>query len=258
MSNIFQISVRENQEIAENHFILTAEPSEKITEPLPGQFFMVSAGNGWDPLLKRPFSLHRWLGGNFQLMYRVVGKATGILKQKNPGDILDIIGPLGNGFPHPKNSAIRPILIAGGIGFAPIYALAESLSSFNPLLFHGARTADELLCNGLQSSLCGTPRISTDDGSSGLKGTVVDLLEDFLALKTHEPRLTLLYACGSKPMLRSLSSLMQRHGLQGYIAMEEAMACGFGTCLGCVVNTTGGYKRVCREGPVFPAAEIIF
>ena len=258
MSKIFKISVRENREITENHYILTAIPSEDIEEPLPGQFFMVSAGQGMDPLLKRPFSLHRWLGGNFQLMYRVVGKATAILKDKSPGEMLDVIGPLGNGFPVKENGEKMPLLVAGGIGVAPIFALAESLSRFKPEFFYGARTEGEILCAEELKSLGINPVISTDDGTSGEKGMVVDLLNNFLSLNSRPTDSYRLYACGPKPMLRSLSLIAEKHKIGGFMALEESMACGIGACLGCVVNTTSGYKRVCMEGPVFHLEDIIW
>ena len=137
LSNIFRISVSENRKVIENHYILTAHPFENITEPLPGQFFMVSSGSGMDPLLKRPFSLHRWLGEDFQLMYRVVGRGTSLLKEKKTGEILEVVGPLGNGFPLPEKREKIPVFVAGGIGVAPIFALAESLSVTNRFFFMG-------------------------------------------------------------------------------------------------------------------------
>ena len=258
MSKIFEISVRENRKITENHYILTATPSEDIGEPLPGQFFMVSAGQGMDPLLKRPFSLHRWLGGDFQLMYRVVGKATAILKDKGPGEVLDVIGPLGNGFQVSENGEKLPLLVAGGIGVAPIFALAESLSRFKPEFFYGARTGGEVLCAEELKSLGINPVISTDDGTSGEEGTVIDLLNIFLSSNARPHDLYHIYACGPKPMLRSLSLLADEYNIGGSMALEESMACGIGTCLGCVVNTTNGFKRVCKEGPVFPMADILW
>jgi len=258
LSKIFKITVSENKKITENHYILTVIPSEDIMEPLPGQFFMVSAGQGMDPLLKRPFSLHRWLGGNFQMMYRVVGKATAILKDKSPGEMLDVIGPLGNGFQVAGNGEKMPILVAGGIGVAPIFALAESLSRLKPEFFYGARTGGEILCAEELKSLGINTVISTDDGTSGEKGSVVDQLNNFLSLNSRSADSYRLYACGPKPMLRSLSLLAKKYKIGGLMALEESMACGIGSCLGCVVNTTSGYKRVCKEGPVFPLEDIIW
>ena len=134
MNRLFQASVIENKKLIENHCLLTLHPVEKIKKPKPGIFFMVAVDNGLDPLLRRPISIHRWLDGDFQLLYRVVGKGTSILSRKKPGDILEILGPLGNGFPLNINSK-NIILVAGGLGIAPIFALAELLRKRNPALF---------------------------------------------------------------------------------------------------------------------------
>lgn len=224
---------------------------------------MLSVDSGPDPLLKRPFSVHRRLGCDFQILYRVVGKGTGILSKRRPGDLLDVVGPLGNEFPVTKTHD-KIILIAGGVGIAPIFALAEKFKKEDPLLFYGARTKEETLCIDELRSLGIKPIISTDDGSSGEKGNIVNVLRNFLASDSagtiHGSSLHLthycLYACGPVPMLKALCSLAIKYSLKGYIALEQNMACGLGTCLGCVVNTIDGYKRVCKEGPVFRIEEI--
>lgn len=259
MSKLFKITVKENRQIAENHFILTSHPFKKITKPKPGQFFMLSVGSGIDPLLKRPFSLYRWLEGDFQILYRVVGKTTSILKSRKPGDILEIIGPLGRGFPVIKKTQKKKIiLVAGGIGIAPIFALAETIKKRSSILFYGAKTKNEVLCIEELKSIGIDPIVSTDDGSLGQKGVITDLLDEFLTRPSSLPPHHCLYACGPKPMLRSLSFLVKKYKIEGYIALEENMACGFGACLGCVVKTGEGNKRVCKEGPVFSTEEIVW
>jgi dihydroorotate dehydrogenase electron transfer subunit len=256
LSKLFKISIRENRKIAENHYILTAQPHETITRPAPGQFFMISVGSGMDPLLRRPFSIHRWLDGNFQIMYRVVGRGTGMLRNKMTGDILDVLGPLGNGFPPPGRNGKRPVLIAGGIGAAPILALAEEMKDPVPLCVVGARTAADLMCLDELRALGIDSEVSTDDGSAGVKGSVIDLLNNFIVSHPISTDTHQFYACGPRPMLRSLSQLALKHGIGGYMALEEVMACGIGTCQGCVVNTVNGYRRVCKEGPVFFMGEV--
>ncbi|HDH51048.1 MAG TPA: dihydroorotate dehydrogenase electron transfer subunit [Nitrospirae bacterium] len=225
---------------------------------------MLSVDSGLDPLLKRPFSLHRWLGGDFQLLYETVGKATNILKYKAPGNVLEMIGPLGNGFPAgPSKTGI--LLVAGGLGIAPVFALAESVSSRRPLLFLGAKSRKEVLCIEKLRSLGIRPTVTTDDGSLGKKGLITDILIDFLSRQSSTclpvgkvVNRYRVYACGPKPMLREMSRITKKFRLKGYLALEENMACGVGACLSCVVNTTDGLKRVCKEGPVFPAEEIIW
>jgi dihydroorotate dehydrogenase electron transfer subunit len=296
LSKIFQTSVRENKYLSQNHYLITLRPSGKITKPRPGQFFMLSADSGLDPLLKRPFSFHRQRGRDFQLLYRTAGKATNILKRKKTGDIINVMGPLGNGFPVFKNNVI---IIAGGIGIAPLVALAESIIQqsqipprpwsphhggqasappeagkppltkggwdFKPVFFIGAKTKKELLCVNELKSIGIKPIISTDDGTSGQKGFITDVLKEFLTrhLPTGQagsPGVTrhCLYACGPKPMLKEISLTAKKYNIKGYMALEENMACGIGACLSCVVNTKHGFKRVCKEGPVFPIEEIVW
>lgn len=218
---------------------------------------MLSTAHSLDPLLKRPFSIHRLCGNDLQILYRVVGKGTDLLSKNKKGEILDVIGPLGNSFPSARKQD-KTILIAGGLGIAPIFALAEKMKNKNPVLFYGARSKKELLfiddlkCLGIE------PVISTDDGSSGKKGNIVNALSRHLTRHPSSVTHSCFYACGPKPMLKALSVLAKRAGLKGYVALEQSMACGIGTCLGCVVNTKNGFKRVCKEGPVFPIEEIIW
>ncbi|MBI5050963.1 MAG: dihydroorotate dehydrogenase electron transfer subunit [Nitrospirae bacterium] len=219
---------------------------------------MLSVDRCLDPLLKRPFSLFRKSGSDFQILYRVAGRGTAILKDKKAGDIIKVLGPLGNGFPKLK-SKISPILVAGGLGVAPLFSLAERLADKNPIFFLGARNKKELLCTAELKSIGIKSVIATDDGSAGEKGTVVSLLNKFLTsccLRLISS--CLVYACGPRPMLSELSSLAKKFKINAYAAFEENMACGIGACLGCAVKTVNGYKRVCKEGPVFSLDEIIW
>ena len=228
---------------------------------MPGNFFMVSVYDGLDPLLKRPISIHRRLGTDFQLLYRIAGKGTKILSKKKPGDSLEVLGPLGNGFPL-KKSPHKTILVAGGIGIAPIFALAESLISLKleekPLLFYGAKTKSELLRIDKLNSLGIKPIIATDDGTLGKMGNIINVLKKYFTHNSSLITQCTLYACGPEPMLKALSAFAVKNNIKGHIAIEQNMACGVGTCLGCVVNTTKGYKRVGKEGPVFPIEDIVW
>lgn len=257
MSKLFKAVVKANEKLTENHFLITLHPLEKINTPRPGQFFMLSVDNGLDPLLKRPFSVHRWLGTDFQLLYRIVGKATAMLKDKNPGSPLDVMGPLGNGFPKPEAKTTK-VIIAGGLGIAPLFALAETIKDKNLHVFIGARTKQEVLCIDRLKSIGITPLISTDDGSIGAKGLVLEQVTQFLSQNTSGTPDICLYSCGPQPMLKALTELVSRFTVKGYLALEENMACGLGACLSCVVNTRDGLKRVCADGPVFSAGEIVW
>lgn len=235
---------------------------------------MLSVDKGIAPLLKRPFSMYRVFGKDFQILYRVVGKATAILKDKKVGDTIEVMGPLGNGFPKLKPKT-TPIFVAGGLGVAPLFSLAELIiqqsqipprpplskgrwGDFKPLFFLGAKNKKELLCVNELKTIGVNPIIATDDGSVGEKGTVVDILNNFLTSHFSLPTSQLIFACGPKPMLRELSFLSKKLKIDAYGAFEENMACGIGACLGCVIKTVNGYKRVCKEGPVFPLGEIVW
>jgi dihydroorotate dehydrogenase electron transfer subunit len=257
LSKAFKASVVDNIKLIDDHFLITLHPEGKITKPKPGNFFMVAVDTGLDPLLKRPFSVHRWINGDFQLLYRVVGKGTGILSEKKPGNLLDILGPLGKGFPEPAKGR-QVILVAGGLGIAPIFALAERIKKIHPLLFYGAKSKKEVLLIKQLRSLGLDPVISTDDGSLGNKGNTVNALKRYLTRHSSPVTRYVLYACGPELMLKSLSDLALKYDVKSYVALEQNMACGIGTCLGCVVRTRKGHKRVCKEGPVFPVEEIIW
>lgn len=257
MSRLFKANVIENKPLIKNHLLLTLQPTEKIKKPKPGQFFMVSIDDDHDPLLKRPFSIHRWSEGNIRILYRIAGRGTAILARKKPGEAMEVLGPLGNGFRFKKTDD-KVLLIAGGLGIAPIYALAESIAGKKPLMFYGSRTKNELFGLEELNSIGINPTISTDDGTMGKKGNIVSVMKTFFK---QNPSLTTqysIYACGPEPMLKSLSLFALKNNIKGYIALEENMACGLGACLGCTVDTVKGYKRVCKEGPVFPIDEIIW
>jgi dihydroorotate dehydrogenase electron transfer subunit len=257
LSRLFTASVAENRKLIKDHYLLTLSPSEKIKKPKPGTFFMLSTDEGRDPLLKRPISIHRFKDGHLQFLFRVVGKGTEILCRKKPGDSIELLGPLGNGFSVRKSKA-QTILVAGGLGIAPIFGLAESVAKRSPLLFLGARTKSEVLCLDKLESLGITPVVATDDGSLGREGNVVDELKRYLSRQANKDKDYEVYACGPEPMLKALADFTLKKNIPGQAAFEKNMACGVGTCLGCVINTVKGYKRVCKEGPVFPLEDILW
>lgn len=217
---------------------------------------MIGTDNSYDPLLKRPFSILRQASEKVQFLYRIKGKGTERMRQMKKGIAVSLLGPLGNGYPLPGKN-LTPLLIAGGIGIASLFPLAEKLAK-DAYLFYGGRTKDELFMLNELKGIVKELIISTDDGSAGEKGTVVDTLNDFLASKLSAISYQLIYACGPSPMLKAVSKVALEKGINGYISMEENMACGVGACLGCAVKTKKGYKRVCKEGPVFPIEEIVW
>lgn len=249
----------QNIKIQQDYYkiILNSLRIAKVSQP--GQFVQVKVSNSTEPFLRRPFSIHRVGGQRITILYEAVGRATEILSHRKAGEYLDIIGPLGCGFDLRLaiSNKRQAILVAGGMGVAPLVFLAEKLRKRKTLVLLGAKTDKQLLCNKEFRDLGCEVKIATDNGSKGFKGKVTDLLKKILPLAiSHKP--LAIYACGPKPMLREISHLAQKHNLPTQISLEEHLACGIGACLGCVVNTKEGYQRVCTEGPVFYADEIIW
>jgi dihydroorotate dehydrogenase electron transfer subunit len=218
----------------------------------PGQFVDIKVNDTLEPLLRRPFSIHRVDAKLVEVIYEVVGKGTEILSKKKTGDTLDVIGPLGSGFTFKKTT----ILVAGGMGVAPLIFLAEKLKEIPSLVLIGAKNKHKIICIKEFRKLGCQVKISTDDGSVGFKGKVTELLKKILP--TMDYRVSTIYACGPRPMLKEISALSKKYNVPAQISLEEHMACGIGACLGCVVKTKDAYRRVCKEGPVFNADEIVW
>jgi dihydroorotate dehydrogenase electron transfer subunit len=228
----------------------------------PGQFLMIRIeGESKDPLIRRPFSIHGIAEGNtILILYQVVGKVTSLLSLvRNKGQI-SVIGPLGKGFrlPGPKGMTM---LVAGGIGLAPMYFLAQALPPEvrrNTKLLLGFSTSqeapfiDRIKDLGLELSL------ATEDGSMGFMGTVTDLFEQ--SIEGNSTEKPIIYACGPNPMLKKIVQEAKRLNLTCYLSLESYMACGLGICLGCAIKAARSndteYYYVCKDGPVFSAEMI--
>jgi dihydroorotate dehydrogenase electron transfer subunit len=221
--------------------------------PLPGQFYMLAAERHWGgedgrPHLARAFSVCRVRGERLGFLVDAIGPGTARLAELAPGERLWLVGPLGIGFTVPAE-AVRPVLVAGGVGLAPLVILAESLreAGREPLLLAGFRSS----AYAAAAALAGPGvALATDDGSAGHHGLVTELLAREL------PDNPAVYACGPPAMLESVRSLCAEWTVPAELALEEAMACGFGACFGCVVRTRTGYRRICVDGPVLRAAEL--
>jgi len=246
------------ERVTEGHYLLALECPEIAAGAAPGQFVNVRVAAGYDPLLRRPFSVLRADPGLRQVwvLVKVVGRGTQMLAEREPGAKLELMGPLGKGWPEPAPEGDL-VLVAGGVGVAPLIFWAERLqeayrqSSVISLL--GAATEGDLVCWLELAARSDEFYVATEDGSAGEPGLVTDLLEAHLAQRP----VAAVYACGPTPMLASVARLAQEVEVPCYVAMEQRMACGVGACLGCVVPAAGGgYVRVCTEGPVFPAEAI--
>lgn len=257
-----KVEILKNANVGDLYFKLVFESARFAKHAKPGQFMLIKAGAGLEPLLRKPLGFHSVKKGAIEVLYEKVGKGTEILSGKRPGEILDIIGPLGNGFEYQDGG--QPILVAGGIGIAPLVFLAQRLAySVERIadrkkihVIIGAKTKSCLLCEKEFKDLGCEIRVCTDDGSRCHKGFVTDLLNKELSAIRYP--LPAVYACGPKPMLRATAAVAKRYGVKCQVLLEEYMACGVGACLGCAVETREGYKMVCKDGPVFEASEIIW
>jgi dihydroorotate dehydrogenase electron transfer subunit len=222
----------------------------------PGQFVMVRAGSTLDPLLRRPFSIHKTTGdGLVTILFKVIGKGTGLLAAASEGMVLDIIGPLGRGFD--MTGAGPYCMIGGGMGIAPLYFLASRLmragrQPHNPPILLGAQTQAELMLLAEEFTDLGYSVLTaTDDGSLGHHGFVTELLDDILS------EVRQVYVCGPMPMMRTVALKCRAAGAACQVSLETHMACGLGACLGCTFPaSSGGYLHVCRDGPVCSAEEV--
>jgi len=257
-----------NRQIRPLHFHLALRLPVAFADPQPGQFVMLRPAQDEGPLLSRPFSIYHFTRENqgiiLEILYRVVGRGTEIMSSLTEGTAMRLLGPLGHGFRIDERRRSH-ILIAGGMGIAPIAFLAVFLSrrltaENRTLACLGARNCDELLNLEKFENLRGGIHIATDDGTLGRCGVVTDLLPDLI--KDNEPSQTSIYACGPVGMLKSLANcLAQNDSVSCQISVEARMACGVGACLGCVIPLVGNgneivRKSVCKYGPVFNLWEV--
>ncbi len=257
--------ILQNEKIGRDFYRMRIEATYLAKNMKPGQFIEVRCSSSIDPLLRRPLGVHKRLKNGIEILYEVVGKGTGLLSQKKSGERLDLIGPLGNGFSIPASRSHEPyaLLIAGGIGVAPLVALAEELKKKKKDIhvIIGAKTKSHLLCESEFKSLGCTVEVASEDGSKGFKGLATDLLTDLLT--TQNSQLKTIYACGPNEMLKAVSYIARDKKIPCQVSLEEKMACGIGVCLGCPVkvhkkNRGYEYKMVCKDGPVFNAEEILW
>lgn len=252
--------IQDHREVAPGVFLLTLQAPALAERARPGQFVMLQVRSGLDPLLRRPFSIcGRLQPDAFGVLYKVVGRGTALLSQGRPGERVQVLGPLGNGFA--VNDMARPCwLVAGGMGVAPMLFLAQALlerGERDVVCLTGYASGKEVLKAGTLGLPGAETAIATDDGSLGHAGPVTDLLE--ARLRTGEAPGTVC-ACGPAAMLARVAELARAAEAACQVSLEATMACGMGVCLGCTVHAAPGeghpYLQVCSEGPVFSAEAV--
>jgi len=253
LQNIYRVVSNEKLSPKFYRLCIDAKPISK--EVRPGQFVHIRVSDGLEPFFRRPFSVYR--AKNYvEIFYEVVGPGTNLLANKQKGDLIDILGPVGTPFNMPPKGIKRVVMVAGGIGIAPFLILSDILKKkgYALTLLYGGRTRGhvykmrEFKDNGCKVF------VATDDGSVGVKGRVSKL---FSKMNTDDQS-TFVYTCGPNPMMASVQAFARKHKFRGEAACEEVMACALGACLGCSIKTTKGYKTVCHNGPIFDLQEVIF
>jgi dihydroorotate dehydrogenase electron transfer subunit len=263
-----EVPIAENVQLARDTWRVRFACPEIAASIVPGQFLMLRIAGINDPLIGRPLALYRVVDDMIDVVYLVKGKFTTRLAQLRPGEMLDMWGPLGNGF-SPR-AAEHLIMVAGGIGQTPFLALAEehlgrrfasrTIAPARKITFcYGARTADYLALDDFVR-LPIDVRVSTDDGSRGHHGLVTDLLRQVLAENELPARIV---CCGPERMMEATAHVAAEAGIECEVSLETPMACGIGICFTCVamIRDDAGesdYKRTCVEGPVFDAAKVVW
>lgn len=248
-----KVKILYNREVSPTYFKMAIAGDKKLKGGDPGQFVMVRGDWGTNPLLRRPFSIYRYRPNDdgVEILYKIVGAGTRLLSEMGSGDELDVIGPLGRGFPIPSQKSEKIILVAGGIGVAPLMAMAEAVGGKASLIIGGKSKVDVAFVGDDARDIGLDVIYATEDGSMGHRGTTIDIFADKVSKDD------IVYACGPEAMLREISRLSDTKGFTGYIATEEKMACGIGACLGCAVKKRGGgYMLTCKDGPVFDLKDI--
>ena len=266
----FKAMILDNAEVSPGYWRMRMTAPSEMLAARPGQFVMVRVNPSLDSLIRRPFGvfdvgMHQpaYTGAApqpyLEILYRVVGKGTGMLSALHETDLLDILGPLGSGFENGP-AGEEKLIVGGGVGLAPLYLLVKELVRDSPVrLFAGGRTKDDVLCITEFERLGVECYTATEDGSLGERGFVTKVLEQRLDATGNKGRI---FACGPHGMLQAVAGIAAKRHAPCQVSLEGYMACGVGACLGCVCQGVGhsaetpDYRCVCSEGPVFDATEL--
>ena len=248
-------AVAGQEKLAEGVYSMWIDTEPVAAQAKAGQFVSLYSGDG-ARLLPRPISICETdkEKGRIRLVYRVAGAGTEEFSRYQEGDTVEILGPLGNGFPLEGMAGKKAFLIGGGIGIPPMLQLAKELDCENQAVL-GYRDGELFLKEEFESYA--SVYVATEDGSAGTKGNVID------AIRENGLKADVIFACGPTPMLRAIKAYALERGIPCYLSLEEKMACGIGACLACVCqskevdpHSNVHNKRICKDGPVFKAEEV--
>jgi len=260
----YRVRIESVTQLGGGYFIQALRCPEIAQQAQPGQFVMVAARESIDPLLRRPMAVYGLLRDGatpvgITILVQRCGRGTSLMSQARPGDWTRVLGPLGRPF-EPVAGDLEHVLVMGGVGAAPFPLLAARLCAASQRVhaFVGGRSHDNILCVDEFESLGVSVEVSTEDGSVGHRGLVTDPLSEYLQGRSP----VALYSCGPTAMMRAVDEIARRHGAAHQVSLEAPMGCGIGVCLSCVVPVRDGdgwrYQRICREGPVFNAASLLW
>ncbi len=238
-----------NSEVMPDTHLIWLESPQIAAIARPGQFVMVCCGG--ESVLPRPLSIHQRDGNKIALLFAVVGKGTAWLSHRKAGNNVNMFGPLGNGFSiHPNSHNL--LLVAGGIGIAPLFFLAEKASKegYSITVLIGIRTAMVYLKR--PSAIKGKFIITTEDGTDGQQGIITNLIPKYV------DRADQIFACGPVGMYQAMAKMPELRNKPVQISLEVGMGCGRGVCYGCTVKTESGLKQVCTDGPVFNLEDVLW
>ncbi|MCW8850072.1 MAG: dihydroorotate dehydrogenase electron transfer subunit [Melioribacteraceae bacterium] len=249
---IQDVLIKSNNRIADNTYLIETELPDLNTPLKPGQFFNIQVTSNSFPLLRRPFSISDVGETSLYFMYKQIGEGTKIMSEKTKGDTLNLLGPLGNSFLI-DDKCDHAIFIGGGIGIAPFPFLIKDIKKNQEYsVLFGVRNKTEVHNYGLNNI-----SYSSDDGSIGIKGNVLDLLKN--KLEELKDKKIQIFACGPNPMFRALKEFISDKNIDCFVSMESVMACGFGICQGCPIEHKNDekYHLICKDGPIFNINDIV-
>ncbi|MCD8383093.1 MAG: dihydroorotate dehydrogenase electron transfer subunit [Clostridiales bacterium] len=233
------------RQLTEDVFSLTLEVGDMARDARPGQFVNIRCGEGL--LLRRPISVCDVVGTLLTVVFQVKGEGTQWLSRRQAGEKLDVLGPLGHGYDIPRG---KVLVAGGGIGVPPMLYAAKCCREADACV--GFRSADNAILLEELNAACGKVMVASDDGTLGVHGFVDALVRQALS----EDSYAAVFACGPRPMLKSVAGVAREGNVPCFVSMEERMGCGVGACLVCACSVGGYYRHVCKDGPVFNAEEV--